>query len=130
MYDLNITTISGRLVRKPELKYSATGTAICEFTVACNWGKGEKEVNFYNCAAFGKRAENIAEYLTKGSPVNIVGEHREHRWMNESGIYKNKWTLNVREFQMLSSGQKKEEQPPLQEIGLEEQEDNQEKIPY
>ncbi len=71
MQDINSVILVARLVRDAEIKYTNTGYAILNFSVASNrsvkrndtW---EDEVSFFNCTLFGKRAESLAQYLIKG----------------------------------------------------------------
>lgn len=61
-----------RLVRDVEVKVS-NGLAIAKFTVACNRTFNKEKSDFINCVAFGKRAETIAQYFSKGSSINLEG---------------------------------------------------------
>ncbi|MDY5068682.1 MAG: single-stranded DNA-binding protein [Lactobacillus johnsonii] len=61
-----------RLVRDVEVKVS-NGLAISKFTVACNRAFNKEKSDFINCVAFGKRAETIAQYFSKGSLINLEG---------------------------------------------------------
>ena len=61
-----------RLVRDVEVKVS-NGLAISKFTVACNRAFNKEKSDFINCVAFGKRAETIAQYFSKGSSINLEG---------------------------------------------------------
>lgn len=61
-----------RLVRDVDVKVS-NGLAIAKFTVACNRTFNKEKSDFINCVAFGKRAETIAQYFTKGSSINLEG---------------------------------------------------------
>ena len=61
-----------RLVRDVDVKVS-NGLVIAKFTVACNRTFNKEKSDFINCVAFGKRAETIAQYFTKGSLINLEG---------------------------------------------------------
>lgn len=72
---MNNVTLIGRLVRDPELR-QAGETSIASMTLAVDrpYSKGkEKEADYIRLKAFGKRAETMAEYLTKGRQVGITG---------------------------------------------------------
>ena len=63
---LNCISVSGRLVRDPELRRTAAGKAVTSFTLACdrdfkNQQTGEKEVDFLDCVAWGSSGENVAK---------------------------------------------------------------------
>lgn len=63
---------NGRLTKDVELK-EANGLQIARFTVAINRQFKKDEADFISCVAFGKRAETIAKFFEKGSPINIEG---------------------------------------------------------
>ena len=70
---MNSTQLLGRLTKDPELKYGASGTAFCKFTLAVNRAFKKDETDFINCTAFGKAAETIAEYVHKGDQFAVTG---------------------------------------------------------
>lgn len=71
----NKIILLGRVVRDPELRFAAgSGTAVCKFTLAVNKRYNKNETNFINCVAFGKKAEVISQYVTKGNLFHIAGE--------------------------------------------------------
>lgn len=91
----NQVILLGNLTRNPELKYTPSGTAICNFGVAVNrkWKSGddEKEETMYvDCVAFGKQAENLAQYLEKGKKVFVVGRLQYWSWENSEGEKRSK----------------------------------------
>ena len=69
----NLVILTGRLTKDPELKYSASGTAYCKFTLAVNRMKKDDPADFIFCSAFGKTAELIAEYVKKGHRLGVQG---------------------------------------------------------
>lgn len=83
--DINTATFTGRLVRNAELKYTQGGTAVCEFSIASNYSRKQgdgwtEEVSYFDCSMFGKRADALAKYLTKGQQVAIQASPRQERW--------------------------------------------------
>lgn len=81
---MNSVNLIGRLVRDPELRYSQSGMAVLRFTVAVDrkLSKDKKEeaqannqptADFISCTAFGKTAEVIANYHSKGSQIAVEG---------------------------------------------------------
>ena len=70
---MNQVNLLGRLTKDPELKYGASGTAFCKFTLAVNRAFKKDETDFINCTAFGKAAETIAEYVRKGDQFAVTG---------------------------------------------------------
>jgi single-strand DNA-binding protein len=72
--DLNSCNFIGRMVRDPEVRFAASGTAMCNFTLACGWKTKEKEgTEFVRVVAYNKLAEIIGEYMKKGSQMFISG---------------------------------------------------------
>jgi single-strand DNA-binding protein len=85
---LNKVILHGRLGRDPELKHTATGTAVCEFSIATTnfSGKGkEATTEWHNIKVWAKQAENCAKFLTKGQEVLIEGSLRTSSWDDKNG---------------------------------------------
>lgn len=84
---INRVVISGNLTRDPELRTTASGMPIMSIGVAVNdrrknnqTGEWEDYANFVDCTMFGTRAQNIQQYLSKGSKVTIEGKLRWSQW--------------------------------------------------
>lgn len=72
---INNVTLVGNLTKDPELKYTNSGTAVCNFTLAVASGFGDKQkVDFINIVVWGALGENCGKYLVKGQPCAIVGK--------------------------------------------------------
>jgi single-strand DNA-binding protein len=67
---MNVVNIMGRLTQTPELKETSSGTAICNFSVALNRGDN---TTFVPVTAFGKNAELVSKFLSKGDRVAVEG---------------------------------------------------------
>lgn len=84
-------TLTGRLVRDPELTYSAKGNAVARFSVVTSRRVKDRDsgewrddsVTFWDCVAFGQFAENIAESLLKGTGVIVTGHAYQEEWEKE-----------------------------------------------
>lgn len=103
--DINRVVVVGRLTRDSELKYSNSGLAILNFSIANNYRKKRgdewtEEVNFFNCFMMGKRAEGISRYLEKGKQIAVDGELRFSRW-EKDGQPRSKVEIRVVEIQLL-----------------------------
>ena len=90
MNNLNSILIEGNLVRDPELSYTAKGTAICKFSVACNRAfkqddQLQKEVSYFDVSTWTRLAEVCGEYLKKGRGVRVVGRLKQDRWTDSEG---------------------------------------------
>ena len=104
-------TIVGTLGRDPELFYSSSGTAIASCSLAHTEGFGNNQKTVWTtCKFFGKQAEAVKEYLSKGSKVFVTGTLDEETWTDKSGTKKYKTVISCNTFESLSSGQAKQEQ--------------------
>ncbi|MDC0801400.1 single-stranded DNA-binding protein [Clostridium paraputrificum] len=71
---MNSINLIGRLTRDPELRFaSGSGMTICKFNLAVPREFKKDETDFINCTAFGKTAEVINQYMTKGRQIGITG---------------------------------------------------------
>jgi single-strand DNA-binding protein len=82
---LNNVSMIGNLTRDPEMRYTASGKAVCNLSIANNrvYSKnGEKttEVSYFDVEVWGVIAENCVKYLSKGSGIAIEGRLRQDRW--------------------------------------------------
>jgi len=83
-------TIAGNLTGEPELRYTPSGAAVANFTVAVTprvregdtWKDGE--TSFFRCAAWRTLAEHVAD-LAKGDLVFIYGTLRQRSWQTDEG---------------------------------------------
>lgn len=87
---LNKVLIVGNLTRDPELKTLPSGIKVANFSLATNrvWkdGAGQKQeaVDYHNIVVFGRQAETVAQYLTKGSQAMIEGRLQTRSWDDPS----------------------------------------------
>ncbi|MBA4494093.1 single-stranded DNA-binding protein [Paenactinomyces guangxiensis] len=86
---LNRVVLIGRLTRDPELRYTASGVAVAQFTLAVNRRftnqQGEREADFINIVTWRNLAENCANYLKKGSLVGLEGRLQTGKYENQEG---------------------------------------------
>ena len=78
----------GRLTRDPEVSSSASGTTFARFSIAVDRRfkrEGEPDADFFNCSAFGKTAEFIEKYLSKGTKVVVCGRLENNNYTNKDG---------------------------------------------
>lgn len=73
---MNTVNLVGRLTADPEQRYTQDQTAVTSFTVAVDRFSKDKGADFIRCTAFGKTAENVAKYTSKGSQVAVTGSWR------------------------------------------------------
>ena len=119
---INKVFISGNLTRSPELRATSGGTSVLDFGVAVNErrknpqsGEWEDHANFVDCAMFGKRAEAVEKFLSKGQKVAIEGKLRYSSW-EKDGQKRSKLSVIVDEIEFMSrrDGQRAEERPARQ----------------
>jgi single-strand DNA-binding protein len=86
MASFNKVILVGNLTRDPELRYTPKGTAVTKIGLAVNrvWtsetGEKKEEVTFVDVDMFGRTAENVAQYMRKGSPLLVEGRLRLDQW--------------------------------------------------
>ena len=94
----------GRLTRDPELNFAAgTGTAVARFTLAVTRPFKKDETDFINCIAFNKRAETIAQYLTKGRQLAVTGSIRTGSYDAKDGTKRYTTDIVVDSFEFIGS---------------------------
>jgi len=83
---MNLAIIKGNLTRDPELRYTPNGKAIASFGVAVNevWkteaGEKMEKCHFFDVDAWGRTAENVAQYFKKGKPILVEGKLQMDAW--------------------------------------------------
>lgn len=103
MSDLNQCNFIGRLGRDPEMRYAASGEAVCNFSIACGHKYKETETTeWVRCTAFGKLAEICGEYPRKGAQVFISGRMQTRKWTDKDGNDKFTTEIIVQTMQMLA----------------------------
>lgn len=127
---LNKCVLIGRLTKDPDLRYTPNGKAVAKFTLAVDRPRradSEKETDFIPVVAWGKTAENCANYIGKGSLVAVEGRIQVRTYEAKDGD--KRWVTeviadNVRFLDRLGQVQEQTES-----IG-EEVEFNEEDIPF
>ena len=83
MSSFNKVILMGNLTRDPELRQTQSGTSVCRFSIAVNRsynsqdGSLRDETCFVEIDCFGKSAENVARYFSKGKPILVEGRLRQ-----------------------------------------------------
>lgn len=107
MANFNKVLLMGNLTRDPQLSYLPSQTAVVDFGLAVNrrWtgkdGQTKEEVCFVDCRAFGKPAEIINKYLSKGRAVFVEGRLTFDSWTAQDGSKRSKHRVTVENFQFL-----------------------------
>ncbi|EAE5719435.1 single-stranded DNA-binding protein [Listeria monocytogenes] len=86
---MNRVVLVGRLTKDPELRYTPAGVAVATFTLAVNRTftnqQGEREADFINCVVWRKPAENVANFLKKGSLAGVDGRVQTRNYEGNDG---------------------------------------------
>lgn len=81
---MNVCVFSGRLVKDAETRYTTSGTAVSNFTIAVDTGFGEyKRTDFIDCVLW--KREKLAEHLKKGKAIMVSGEYNSRKWEDKEG---------------------------------------------
>lgn len=103
--DLNKVILIGRLTSDAELKYNTKGTAIARISLASNRSvkkqdNWETKTSYFDASIYGKSAENLKPYLTKGKTIAIAGHLKQDRWEKDGQKF-SRIKIEVEEVQLL-----------------------------
>lgn len=86
---MNRVVLVGRLTKDPELRYTPNGVPVATFTLAVNRAftnqQGEREADFINCVVWRRPAENVANFLKKGSLAGVDGRVQTRSYEGQDG---------------------------------------------
>ena len=117
MPNCNIVIVMGNLTRDPELRLTSHQNQVCNFGIAVNRyyndqaGNRQEEVAFIDCEAWGGTAKTIADHLSKGQPIHIVGRLRLDQWQDDDGNNRSKLKVVVDRFQFVDPRPDREAEP-------------------
>lgn len=107
---INNVVLVGRLTKDPDLRYTQSGTAVANFTLAVNRTftnqGGEREADFINCVIWRKAAENLANMVGKGAQIGVTGRIQTRNYENKEGQRVFVVEVVAENFQMLESRNK------------------------
>ena len=115
MLGWNFDVQMGNVTREPRLSYTPTQTAVVEFGIAVNrkWtggdGQAKESVCFTECKAFGKMAETISKFVSKGNPLLVFGHLDLEAWETDGGQARSKHRLILEGFRFLADGRNNRE---------------------
>ncbi len=113
MASLNKVFLMGNLTRDPELRYTPAGLAVASFGIAINraWtaktGEQKEDVCYVEINIFGRRAEVVGEYLSKGSPIFIEGRLQFSQWETKDGQKRSTLRVVADNFQFIGVSAKR-----------------------
>ena len=126
MSSFNKVILMGNLTRDPQVKHPPSNTVVAEFGLACNRrfktasGEDREEVAFVDCTAFGRQAQTIAQYCTRGNPLFVEGRLKYDQWdekLSPGGLEgaarkRSKLSVVVENFQFVGSRESGSAQSP------------------
>ena len=91
MVSYNRVILAGNLTRDPELRFTQEGVPVCNFGIAQNNVRGNKEhVNFFDVSAWRELGETVANYKKKGDPILLEGRLQYRTWEAQDGSKRSK----------------------------------------
>ncbi len=108
--NLNKVFLLGNLTRDPELRHTAQGTSVANFSIAVNRtykgndGDFKKETSYFNIIVWGKTGENCAKFLTKGRPVLVEGRLQNRSYETQEGQKRTVTEIVADNVQFLGGG--------------------------
>ncbi len=108
MASVNKVILMGNLGRDPEVRYTPSGSAVCNVSVATTrqWkakesGERQEETEWHRVVFFDRLAEIAGEYLKKGRPVYVEGRLKTRKWTDKDGVEKYTTEIFATEMQLL-----------------------------
>ena len=105
---MNSITIAGHLGKDAEIRHLANGDPVASFSVSDSQGR-DKPVIWWRCSLFGKRAESLAPYLTKGQSVTVTGNMTEREYTDKDGQQRKSQDIRVNDVAL--QGGKRDAEP-------------------
>jgi len=110
MANYNKIILVGNLTRDPQMSYLPSQTPVCEFGMAVNhrWkgqdGQQREDTCFIDCRCYGRQAEVLNQYMSKGRQLLVEGRLQLDTWEAKDGTKRSKHRVFVEKFQFLGSG--------------------------
>lgn len=110
---MNRVMLIGRLTAKPELRYTGSNVPFCRFSLAVNRtfadAQGERQTDFFNIVIWRKQAENVSNFLNKGSLVAVEGRLQTGSYEDKDGNKRNTVDIVADNVQFLESKAQREQ---------------------
>ena len=99
---LNKAILMGRLVRDPEMRRTQSNTAVASFTLAIDRDRrdqsGQRQTDFIDCVAWGRQAEFVCQWFTKGMMAIVCGRIQSRNWEDKNGNTRTSIEVNCDEI--------------------------------
>jgi len=99
---MNSICVAGIVGKDAELRAIQTGDSVCKFSVADSF---KDKTIWWNCSLFGKRAESLTQYITKGSKVTVTGSVSERKWIDPNGTERTSMEIRVTDLSLQGGSQ-------------------------
>lgn len=107
---MNIVTVAGRVGKDAEVRKTQSGDSVTGFSVGADSGYGDKKKTlWYDCSIWGTRGEKVAQFLSKGTPVTIVGELNTREYVSRDGKPGFALTVSVDKLTLQGGGKGKDD---------------------
>lgn len=109
MASFNKITIVGYLGRDPEIRYTPSGLAVCNFSIATTERRKDKAgepqdvTTWFRVVAWGKLGENVQPYLSKGKQVFVEGRLRQDEYTDREGLKRTTLEVTATDIHLLGS---------------------------
>jgi single-strand DNA-binding protein len=107
---MNVITVAGQLGKDSERRALGDGTPVLSFSLADSQGK-DKPTIWWSCSMFGKRADSLQPYLTKGQSVTVVGTVSEREWIDKEGQKRKSMDIRVNDIALQGGKRESGNQP-------------------
>ena len=122
---MNTWQFTGNVGKDAESRFLPNGDPVVSFSVGVKSGYGEKATTTWaRCAMFGKRAESVSQYLTKGQLVGISGEVTLREWNDKEGQKRNSLEVRVNDLTLLGKKDGQQAAQPSQQAPAKQQSDS------
>ena len=122
---MNAWQFTGNVGKDAESRFRPNGDPVVSFSVGVKSGYGEKATTTWaRCAMFGKRAESVSQYLTKGQLVGISGEVTLREWNDKEGQKRNSLEVRVNDLTLLGKKDGQQAAQPRQQAPAPQQSDS------
>lgn len=92
---MNQIVIKGRLTADPKISVTPDGTHVANFSVAVRRPSSKDVTDFFDCVAWGQKADFICKYFGKGKEILLSGTMQSRKYTDKEGISRIKWEANV-----------------------------------
>ena len=111
---MNSCQFIGHLTRDPELRtIPSTGKQVANFTLAVNRNYNRNKTDFFRVVVWGKQAENVVQYLKKGSQCAVNGSVQNNEYTDKEGNKRQSTDIQADRVEFLGGGQKSE---PVEDV--------------